>query len=88
MTGRRQLLARIWQGTDDDGALVVQMLVAQAQARLDSQLRFEQGLDIKALGLLGADVAALGLLIAVHGAVNRFWWMDASGWASRGLFSS
>jgi hypothetical protein len=79
MTGRRQLLARIWRGTDDDGALAVQMLVAHAQARLDSQLRVEQGRDIRALGLLGADVAALGVLIAVHGAVNRFWWMVASG---------
>jgi|ERR671934_896301 hypothetical protein len=61
------------------------MLVAQAQSRLDAQLRALQWLDLKALGLLGADAAAEGVLITVHDALNRFWWLDAAGLAVAGL---
>ena len=32
-----------------------------------------------ALGLLGADAAALGVLIAVHDALGRLWWVPATG---------
>jgi hypothetical protein len=68
-----------------DEEVVVHMLVARAQSRLDAQQRDVQGLDLKALGLLGADAAAVGVLIAVHSAVNRFWWLDASGFAVAAL---
>jgi hypothetical protein len=61
------------------------MLVERAESRLDAQLQRLQSLDLKALGLLGADVAAAGVLAAVHDAVNRFWWLDASGLAVAGL---
>jgi len=61
------------------------MLVARAQSRLNAQLYVRQWLDLKALGLLGADAAAAGVLIAVHDAVNRFWRLDAAGLALAGL---
>lgn len=68
-----------------DEEVVVHMLVARAQSRLDAQQRDVQGLDLKALGLLGADAAAVGVLIAVHGAVNRSWWLDACAFAVAAL---
>jgi hypothetical protein len=69
----------------EDEEIVVQMLVARAQSRLDAQLHGLQWLDLKALGLLGADAAAIGVLAAVHDAVNRFWWLDATGLAVAGF---
>src|ERR671936_674937 len=72
------------RATGDD-EVVTDMLVAQAQSRLDAQFRALQWLDLKALGLLGADAAAVGVLITVHDAVNRFWWLDASGLVVAGL---
>jgi len=84
MTGGR-LAALLRRHAADDEEVVVQMLVARAQSRLDAQLRVLQGLDLKALGLLGADAAAVGVLIAIHDAVNRLWWLDASGLAVAGL---
>jgi hypothetical protein len=81
MSGRglAALLGRRVAGDDEE--IVVRMLVARAQSRLDAQLHGRQWLDLKALGLLGADAAAAGVLIAVHDAVNRFWWVDATGLA-------
>ena len=84
MTGRR-LAALLRRHAVDDEEVLVQMLVARAQSRLDAQLQALQGLDLKALGLRGADAAAVGVLIAIHGAVNRFWWLDATGLALAGL---
>jgi len=65
MTGRglAALLRRCAAGDDEE--IVAQMLVARAQSRLDAQLQALQGLDLKALGLLGADAAAVGVLIAI-----------------------
>jgi hypothetical protein len=85
MTGRglAALLRRRVGGDDEE--IVVQMLVARAQSRLDAQLHGFHWLDLKALGLLGADAAAAGVLIGVHQAVNRFWWLDATGLAVAGL---
>lgn len=85
MTGRglAGLLRR--RAAGDDEEIVVQMLVARAQNRLDAQLHGFRWLDLKALGLLGADAAAAGVLAAVHDAVNRFWWLDAAGLAVAGL---
>jgi hypothetical protein len=86
MTGKglAALLRRHAVGGDDE-EIVVRMLVERAQSRLDAQLRVVQGLDLKALGLLGADAAAVGVLIAIHGAVNRLWWLDAASLAVAGL---
>lgn len=84
MTGRR-LAALLGRRAVDDEEVVVRMLVARAQSRLDAQLHGIQWLDLKALGLLGADAAAAGVLAAVHDAVNRFWWLDATGLAVAGL---
>jgi hypothetical protein len=77
MTGNRLAALIRWCAAGDDEEIVVQMLVARAQSRLDAQLQSLQGLDLKALGLLGADAAAVGVLIAIHDAVNRLWWLDA-----------
>jgi hypothetical protein len=83
MSGRG--LGALLRRYSDDEEAVVQMLVARAQSRLDVQLQGFQWLDLKALGLLGADAAAAGVLAAVHDAVNRFWWLDATGLAVAGL---
>jgi hypothetical protein len=56
---------------------VLEMVIAQARARLASQLRGSDSLDIKALGVLAADAAALGVLIAAHDAINPRWWIAA-----------
>lgn len=84
MTGRSlAALLRRRAGSDDE-EIVVLMLVARAQSRLDAQLQGLHSLDLKVLGLLGADAAAAGVLAAVHDAVNRFWWLDATGLAVAG----
>jgi hypothetical protein len=85
MTSKRlaALLRRC--AADDDDEAVTEMLVVRAQSRLDAQVHALQGLDLKALGLLGADAAVAAVLIAVHDAVNRFWWLDVSGLAVAGV---
>lgn len=85
MTGRGLAALLRRRVAYNDEQVVVQMLVAHAQSRLDAQLQALQGVDLKALGLLGADAAAVGVLIAIHDTVNRFWWLDASGLAVAGL---
>ncbi|HEY8777360.1 MAG TPA: hypothetical protein VIM33_12895 [Gaiellaceae bacterium] len=60
-----------------DAEEVLQMVIAQAQARLASQFRLSDSLDVKALGVLAADAAALGVLIAAHDAINPHWWIAA-----------
>jgi hypothetical protein len=84
MTGRR-LAALLGRRVAGDEETVVQMLVARAEARLAAQRRETDALDLKALGLLGADAVVVGVLIAVHDAVNRFWWLPASGLAVAGV---
>jgi hypothetical protein len=84
MTGRG-LAALLRRAAGEDEEIVVQMLVARAQSRLDAQLQGLHSLDLKALGLLGADAAAAGVLAAVHDAVNRFWWLDVTGLSVAGL---
>jgi hypothetical protein len=85
MTGRLAALLQRRAARGGDEEIVVQMLVERAQSRLDAQLHARQWRDLKALGLLGADAAAAGVLAAVHDAVNRFWWLDATGLAVAGL---
>jgi hypothetical protein len=85
MTGRGLAALLRRRAAGDDEEIVVHMLVARAQSRLDAQLHGRQWLDLKALGLLGADVAVAGMLAAVHDALNRFWWLDATGLALAGL---
>ena len=81
--GLAALLRRYAAGDDEE--IVVQMLVERAQSRLDAQLHGFHWLDLKALDLLGADAAAAGVLAVVHDAVNRFWWLDATGLTVAGL---
>ena len=85
MTGRGLAALLRRRAAGDDEEIVVQMLVERAQSCLDAQLHALQWRDLKALGLLGADAAAAGVLAAVHEAVNRFWWLDATGLAVAGL---
>lgn len=67
-----------------DEQRIIDLSVAQAQARLDNQFRNVDALDLKALGVLAADVAALGVVIATHGGLNRLWWLPAIGLAVAG----
>lgn len=55
------------------------------QARLDGQFRDSDALDVKALGLLGADAAALAVLVATHDALSRLWWIPAVGLGIAGM---
>jgi hypothetical protein len=81
--GLAGLIRRRAAGSGEE--IVVQMLIERAQSRLDAQLHALQWLDLKALGLLGADAAVAGVLAAVHDAVNRFWWLNATGLAVAGV---
>jgi hypothetical protein len=62
-----------------DAEVVTQMVIAGTLSRLEAQLRDNHARDLKALGVLGADAAALGVLIAVHDALGRLWWVPATG---------
>lgn len=68
-----------------DTPRVLEMVIARVQARLDGQMRDNDALDVKALGVLGADAAAIAVLVAVHTSINRFWWVPALGLAAAGL---
>jgi hypothetical protein len=60
-----------------DAEKVVEMVLVQASARLEGQFRDNDALDVKTLGLLGANVAVLGLLIATHSSLGHLWWLPA-----------
>jgi hypothetical protein len=62
-----------------DAEVVTQLVITGALSRLEAQLRDNNALDLKALGVLGADAAALGVLIAAHDALSRLWWIPAAG---------
>jgi hypothetical protein len=62
-----------------DAETVLGLVVTQGRARLEGQLRDSDALDVKALGILGADAAALGVLIATHDAISTVWWIPAAG---------
>lgn len=64
---------------------VIELVVGQATARLDNQFRNVDALDVKALGVLGADAAALGVLIATHDTLNHLWWFPSAGLVLGGL---
>ena len=44
---------------------IVDMMIARAQGRIDTQLHDAEALALKALGVLAVDAAALALLISV-----------------------
>jgi hypothetical protein len=56
---------------------ILKLIIERADVRLDGQLRDNDALDAKALGLLAATGAALGVLVAVHESLNRYWWIPA-----------
>jgi hypothetical protein len=64
---------------------VIGLVVEQATARLENQFRDVDALDVKALGVLGADAAALGVLVATHDSLNNLWWLPTCGLAVSGL---
>jgi hypothetical protein len=64
---------------------VIDLVVEQATVRLENQFRDVDALDVKALGVLGADAAALALLVATHGSLNNLWWLPTCGLAVSGL---
>jgi hypothetical protein len=64
---------------------VIGLVVEQATVRLENQFRNVDALDVKALGVLGADAAALALLVATHDSLNNLWWLPTCGLAVSGL---
>jgi len=60
-----------------DNASVAEAVVDRVQARLDRQFDYNDALDAKCFGLLGADAAAIGVLVAVHDSINRYWAIPA-----------
>lgn len=60
-----------------DAETVLEFVVTQTRAQLDGQLRDNDALDVKALGILGADAAGLGVLIVAHEVINTLWWIPA-----------
>jgi len=61
------------------------MVVDRAQSQLDAQLAADDAVDLKALGVLGADAAALGVLVAAHSSLNPFWWVPMAVLSAAGL---
>jgi hypothetical protein len=61
------------QPTVADQTAIVDMMIARAQGRIDTQLHDAETLAIKALGVLAVDAAALALLISVHNDISRYW---------------
>ena len=68
-----------------DEQRIIDLMLSQAQARLDTQFRNVDALDLKALGVLAADAAALGVLVATHASLNALWWLPATGLVLAGL---
>ena len=62
-----------------DAETVLEFVVTQTRAQLDGQLRDNDALDVKALGILGADAAGLAVLIAAHDVIDALWWIPALG---------
>jgi hypothetical protein len=70
----------------NEQADAVRLIVDRAQARLDAQLRDNDALDVKALGLLAVDAAVLGVLIATHDSLNHLWAIPAATLIAAGFF--
>ena len=64
----------------------VRLIVERAQARLDAQLRDNDALDVKSLGLLAVDAAVLAVRIATHDALNNLWAIRAATLVAAGFF--
>jgi hypothetical protein len=54
-----------------------ELLLARADLMLDNQFGNSDVLDLKAVGLLTADVAAVTILAVVPAAVGKLWWVPA-----------
>jgi hypothetical protein len=52
---------------------VIESVVDRAQAQLDAQAAANDALDLKALGVLAANVAGIAVLAAVHESVELWW---------------
>jgi hypothetical protein len=59
--------------TASDQAAILDMMIARAQGRIDTQLRDAEARAAKSLGVLAVDAAAVALLIGVHTDLSRFW---------------
>jgi hypothetical protein len=68
-----------------DADEIVRLAVERTQAQLDAQLASDDAVDLKALGVLGADAAAMGVLVAAHGSLNPLWWVPMAVLAAAGL---
>ena len=56
-----------------DQVAIVDMMIARAQGRIDTQLRDAETLAARALGVLAVDAAAVALMVSVHTDVSRYW---------------
>lgn len=52
------------------------LIVERVQSQLDAQLQADDAMDLKALGILGANAAVIAALVATHSAVP-YWWTAA-----------
>ena len=65
---------------------VVELVIAQTQARLEQTFNDFDAIDAKALGVLGADAAALGVVVATHTSLNHLWWLPSGALALAAAF--
>jgi hypothetical protein len=56
-----------------DQTAIVDMMIARAQGRIDTQLQDAETLSTRALGVLAVDAAAVALMVSVHTDVSRYW---------------
>jgi hypothetical protein len=76
--------AQGWDNENDELFALTELLLPAAQSRLDGTFRDSDALDTKALGTLALDAAAIAVLVTVHDAVNRLWWIPTISLAAGG----
>lgn len=64
---------------DAERIRIVAAMIEQAQARIELLSQQVDGDDIKALGLITANIATLGVLFVLQPSLNVLWWLPAFG---------
>jgi hypothetical protein len=70
---RREETAGGLEPTAHEQAAILDMLIARAQGRIDTQLRDAETRAAKSLGVLALDAAAVALLVGVHADLSDSW---------------
>jgi hypothetical protein len=75
-----------WANAEHEEAVLRELLVPLAQARLEIQIGDIDASDSKGLNGLGLSAAAIGVIVAVHDSVNHLWPIPVAGLVVAGAF--